>query len=128
MTTQLTIKQSIQADFDAYIKQVQAEKLSVKRRAKVDAFKTSWTYGDLDLQVTPEVLEGKIFVIFTFGEYGCASGYHPLGSPETFSLEKAIEVLDEMKSSLGETVYHFKYSGYQMGIVLDEIKESLLSI
>jgi len=127
MTTQLTIKQSIQADFDAYIKQVQAEKLSAKVES-LEVFKTSWTYGDLDLQVTPEVLEGKIFVIFTFGEYGCASGYHPLGSPETFSLEKAIEFLDEMKAGLGDRIYHPRYSGYQMGIVLDEIKESLLSI
>jgi len=128
MTTQLTIKEGIQAEFDAYMKTVTSRRLAVKRTAKVEAFETTFCYGQDELEVTPTLVDGDIFVTIAIGQWGSASGYHPYGSPETYSLEKGIEWLDQMKSSLGDTIYQPRYSGYQMGQVLDHIKSSLLSI
>jgi hypothetical protein len=121
MTIQLTVKQAIQAEFDAYMKTVELSKLAVK----LDAFKTRFSYGQDELEVTPILVEGKVSVTIAMGYWGCASGYHPYGSPETYSLEKGIEVLVAMKKQLADTVNDSRYSGYQMGLVLDEIKESL---
>ena len=127
MTTQLTIKESIQADFDAYIATVEAKKLT----AKVDGlelFKTEFVYGQDVLEIRPFMDAGIVMVTMHMGYYGSATGYHAYGSPKTYSLKKAIEVIDDMKTGLGEKVYQPQYSGYQMGLTLETCKTALQSI
>jgi len=127
MTTQLTIKQGIQEDFTAYMRTIELSKLKIKIQ-DMDVFKTSWSYGQDVIEVKPYLEESSIMVSIQLGYYGCASGYHSYGLADTYSLKESIQVLDLMKAKLGDTVFEPRYSGYQMGLVLDEIKESLLSI
>jgi hypothetical protein len=127
MKTQMTVKESIQKDFDTYMKAVEAKKLT----AKVDGlelFKTEFDYGQDVLEIRPFVDAGIVMVTIHMGYYGSATGYHAYGSPETYSLKKAIEVIEAMKTGLGETVYQPQYSGYQMGLTLEHIKTALQSI
>ena len=126
MTDQLTIKQSIKAEFEAYMKEMEIAKLSA-RVGSLEVFKTAWSYGQDELDVRPYVDSGKVMVTISMGYWGSASGYHPYGS-ETYTLEGAFGLLATMKEGLGETVYQPKYSGCHMGQVLDHIKSSLLSI
>jgi len=127
MTTQMTIKESLAADFAAYMQTVKDHKLVVKV-AGMQSFKQSWAWGSEDLCVTPTVEDGRVMVEMTLSYWGSASGYHEVGKWKKTTLSETLKKLDEMKEQLGETIYDPRMSGYQMGQSLDQIKEALLSI